>query len=116
MKSIIRVFIAAMVFVGTMGLISAHATNPSPATYRQPVEVTGCLQQGPVAREYLIRASDGTTWGVNEADMYVNHYVGQTVTVVGDAMRPTSDERTHGGAQHYLRAMDLVVESESCQK
>ena len=48
--------------------------------------------------------------------MYVNNYVGQAVTVVGDAMRPTADERTDGGAQHYLRAMDLVVESESCQK
>jgi hypothetical protein len=48
--------------------------------------------------------------------MYVNNYVGQTVTVVGDAMRPTADERIDGGAQHYLKAMDLVVESERCQK
>jgi hypothetical protein len=116
MKSVIRIWIAAMMLVGTMGLTSAHATNSSRATYKQPVEVTGCLQQGPVAKEYLVRASDGTTWGINEADMYVTNYVGQTVTVVGDAMRPTADERTDGGAQHYLRAMDLVVESESCQR
>jgi hypothetical protein len=116
MKSIIRIWVAAMMLVGALGLNSAYAANPSRATYRQPVEVTGCLQQGPVAKEYLVRASDGTTWGINEADMYVNNYVGQTVTVVGDAMRPTADERTAGGAQHYLRAMDLVVESESCRK
>ena len=116
MKSIISTWTATMIFVGALGLTSAHATNPSPATSKKPVEVTGCLQQGPVGKEYLIQTSDGTTWGVNEADLYVNHYVGQTVTVVGDVMRPTADERTSGGAQHYLRAMDLVVESENCQK
>ncbi len=116
MKSVIRIWVAAMMLVGTMGLTSAHATNSSRATYKQPVEVTGCLQQGPVAKEYLVRASDGTTWGVNETDMYINHYLGQRVTVVGDAMQPTSGERTAGGAQHYLRARDLVVESESCQR
>ena len=48
--------------------------------------------------------------------MLINDYVGQTVTVVGDATRPTVSERTAGGAQHYLKAMDLVVESETCQK
>ncbi len=116
MKSIIRIWIAAMMLVGTVGLTSAHATNASQATYRNPVEVTGCLQQGPVAKEYLLRTGDGTTWGINEADMMINNYVDQTVTVVGDAMRPTAGERTAGGAQHYLRAMDLVVDSESCQK
>jgi hypothetical protein len=115
MKSTISMWFAAMMFVGTLGLSSAHATTSQP-TYRKPVEVTGCLQQGPVAKEYLIQAGDGTTWGINETDVLINGYVGQTVTVVGDAMRPTAGERTAGGAQHYLRAMDLAVESEGCQK
>jgi hypothetical protein len=116
MKSIVNMWAAAMMLVGTVGVTSAHAANTSQARYNNPVEVTGCLQQGPDAKEYLIRAGNGTTWGLNEADMYMNKYVGQTVTVVGDAMRPTADERTDGGAQHYMKAMDLVVESESCQK
>jgi hypothetical protein len=116
MKTKIGVWVATMMFVGTLGITSAHAANASQATYRNPVEVTGCLQQGPVAKEYLIRSSDGTTWGVNEADMMMNNYVDQTVTVVGDGMRPTAAERTDGGAQHYVRALDLVVESETCQK
>ncbi len=115
MKTTIGIWVAAMMFVGTWGITSAHAANASPATYQKPVEITGCLQQGPVAKEYLIRTSDGTTWGINEADMMINNYVHQTVTVVGDAMRPTAGERTAGGAQHYLRAMDLAVESETCQ-
>ncbi len=116
MKSTVRIWVATMMFGGALGVPSVHATNASPATYRKPVEVTGCLQQGPAAKEYLIHASDGRTWGINEADMMMNNYVDQTVTIVGDAVRPTADERADGGAQHYLKAMDLVVESETCHR
>lgn len=101
---------------GTVGVTSVYAANATQATYRKPVEVTGCLEQGPVAKEYLIRGNDGTTWGVNEADMMMNHFVDKKVTVVGDAMRPTADEKIDGGAQHYIKAMDLVLESERCPK
>ena len=116
MKNQISIWTATMMFAGTVGLACAHATPAPQAAYRKPVEVTGCLQQGPVAKEYLIHASDGTTWGINESDMMMNHYVDRTVTVVGDPMQPTADERTAGGAQHYLKAMDLALESETCQK
>jgi hypothetical protein len=116
MKRTISMWAAAFVFVGTLALASAHATNSAQAMYKKPVEVTGCLQQGPVAKEYLVRASDGTTWGINETDLLINDYVGQTITVVGDAIWPTTAEGVSGGAQHYLRAMDLVVDSESCQR
>jgi len=101
---------------GTMGMAGAPVASASETTSVKPVEITGCLQQGPVAKEYLLTTSDGTTWGVNERDMYMNNYVGHTVTVTGDVMRPTPDERKDGGAHHYLRAQDLVVESESCQR
>ena len=116
MKTTISIWAAASMFFGTLGFASAQATNASQVRYKKPVQVTGCLQQGPVAKEYLIQASDGTIWGVNETDMLINDYVGKTVTVAGDAMRPTAAERTDGGAKHYLNARDLVVESENCQK
>jgi hypothetical protein len=116
MKNTISMWTTAIMFVGTLGIASAPAASASQTTYRKPVEITGCLQQGPVAKEYMLKASDGTTWGVNEIDMMMNNYVGQTVTVVGDVMRPTSSERTAGGAHQYLRARDLVVESETCQR
>jgi hypothetical protein len=116
MKSTFSIWLAAMTFAGTLGVTSARAANAPRGMSQKPVEVTGCLQQGPVAREYLIKTSDGTVWGINETDMYMNNHVGQTVTVVGDAMRPTAAERTDGGATHYLNAKDLVVDSETCQK
>jgi len=107
--------VSALFFLGTLGLGSAYAA-PSAHHMTKATEITGCLQQGPDAKEYLIQATDGTTWGVNEADMHMNNYVGKTVTVSGDQMRPTAAERTDGGASHYLQARDIVVESQSCQK
>ena len=76
----------------------------------------GCLQPGPTGKENLIHTADGTIWGVNETDMLMNKYVGQTVTIAGDRIAPTTSERKDGGASNYLKAMDVVVENQSCQK
>ncbi len=46
----------------------------------------------------------------------LNNYVGQTVTVAGDAMHALPNERKSHDASHYVRALDVVVDSESCQK
>ena len=69
-------------------------------------------------------SNDGSTWGVTSADknMYMNDYVGQTVTVTGDAVHPSARLKTVASKQdsptiqHYLRAMDVVVESTACNK
>ena len=116
MKKTIGVWIAGLAMVFTLGVVEAYAAPASHMAYGKTVELTGCLQQGPVAKEYLIQNSDGTTWGVNEtSDLYLNHYVGQKVTVAGDVMRPTTAERKDGGAHHYLDARDVVVDAEHCQ-
>jgi hypothetical protein len=113
----IRTISASAVFLAsTLGLSTAYATPSATHSKTKAIEITGCLEQGPVAKEYLLQASDGTTWGVNEADLRINNYVGRTVTVAGDATHPTAAERMDGGAKQYLRAMDIVLESESCSK
>jgi len=48
--------------------------------------------------------------------MMMNNYLDHSVTIAGNLMRPTADERAAGGAQHFLRAYDLVVESDSCKQ
>ncbi len=109
--------LSTLFFLGTLGLGSAYAAPASAPITRGATEITGCLQQGPDAKEYLIQASDGTKWGVNEdRDMMLNDYVGKTVTIAGDHIRPTAAERTDGGASRYLLARDVVVESQGCQK
>ncbi len=58
MKNTIGIWTTALMFVGTLGVASAHATPPSQATFKKPIEITGCLQQGPSAKEYLLQAGD----------------------------------------------------------
>ena len=114
MKATISLWITTLMFFGTLGTLAAHATSASNTVSRQAVEVTGCLEQGPTAKEYLLKTSDGATWGINETDMLMNNYVDHTVTVSGDRVHPTAAERND--AQHFLRAYDVVVESSHCQK
>jgi len=105
-----------LIFLGSIGAIPAFASSASTAAARNPVEVTGCLKQGPAAKEYLLRTADGKTWGIIETNMMMNNYLDHSVTIAGNLMRPTADERAAGGAQHFLRAYDLVVESDSCKQ
>ena len=116
MKGKSGLFAAAMLLASMLGTMSAGATSTPNATYKKAVEVTGCLQQGPVAREYLLKGDDGKTWGINERDMMINNYVGKTVTIAGDQVRPNADERSSGGAQQYLRARDVAVDGENCSR
>ena len=116
MKANIGIWATAIMFAGTFGTTTARATSASKAAYRAPVEVTGCLEQGTAAKEYVIRASDGTTWGIRESDMLMNNYLEHEVTVAGDPVHPTASERAAAGVHHFIRAYDVVVESNSCHK
>jgi hypothetical protein len=48
--------------------------------------------------------------------MLMNNYLGHEVTVAGDAMHATTSEQAVSGAHHFLRAYDVVVETNSCLK
>ena len=116
MKANIGIWATAIMFAGTFGTVTAHATSVPKASYRAPVEITGCLEPGPAAKEYVLKVSDGTRWGIRESDMLMNNYVDHEVTVAGDPIHPTASERSAAGAQHFVRAYDLAVESNSCSK
>lgn len=116
MKTTLFFSAVAVLLFATAGLTNLFASTNHSISHAQAVEVTGCLQPGPVAREYLVQASDGTTWGINEKDLLLNNYVGHSVTVAGDPTHATASERNDGGASHYLLARDVFVDSESCQK
>ena len=116
MKATISLWITTLIFFCTLGTMAAHATPAPNTASRQPVEVTGCLEPGPAAKEYLLKTSDGTVWGINETDMLMNNYVDHTVTISGDRMHPTAAERNADGAKHFLRAFDVLVESSTCHQ
>ena len=109
---------SAAVFLFAAGPMMASTAPTHAMSPTHPTDVTGCLEPGPVAKEYLVRSSDGTEWGVNESDrdLRLNNYVGQTVTIAGDPEPASKAERKAGEASHYLYARDVMVAAESCQK
>jgi hypothetical protein len=48
--------------------------------------------------------------------MLMNNYLNHEVTIAGDVMHATASDQAAGGAHHFLRAYDVVVESNSCRK
>ena len=116
MKRALFLSTAALLFFVTAALTDAAASTNSSTSGSRAIEVTGCLQPGPVAQEYIVQASDGTSWGINEKDLMLNDYIGKTVTVAGDPARASVEERKSGDASHYLLARDVVVEHRSCQQ
>jgi hypothetical protein len=116
MKANIGIWAAAIMLAGTFGTPATLAASTSRPSSNSPVEVTGCLQQGPAAKEYLLRTSDGTTWGVRESDMLMNDYLDHEVTVAGNLVHSTAAERSGGEVKQVLRAYDVAVEGNTCQK
>ncbi|HVO78944.1 MAG TPA: hypothetical protein VMT39_02915 [Candidatus Bathyarchaeia archaeon] len=115
MKRTVFLSAASLLFAGSIGLGTAFAA-PTPITPPGTKQITGCLAVGPTAREYLLKTSDGATWGVTEKDMMMNDYVGKQVTITGDVEHPSASVRKEGNATHYVRARDIVVENDTCQK
>ena len=46
-------------------------------------DVTGCLSQGDNAKEFVLKASDGSTWEVQSDKVALAEHVGHTVTATG---------------------------------
>jgi hypothetical protein len=124
MKNKLSMWIMATLFAGTLGLASAQAAPTKQTASKQPVELTGCLQQAPDAREYLLMGDNGKAYELSSADreMYMNDYIGKKVTVAGDWVHPKASVKTvsmnnkETPLAGHLRAMDLTVVSETCKK
>jgi hypothetical protein len=91
--------------------------------------ITGCLSQGDNAKEFNLRADDGSTWEVRSSNTRLAPHVGHTVTVTGVVSNATAhnmkedtkdmahdtgmkkDNSEHG----HLKITDLQMVSESCK-
>ena len=92
--------------------------------------VTGCLSQGDSANEYVLTASDGSTWELRSSSVPLANHVGHTVSAVGAVNNPTAhnlkedakdaahdtgmkkDNTEHG----HLTVTDVTMVSDSCNK
>src|ERR1041385_6863799 len=51
--------------------------------------ITGCLSQGDNAKEFNLKADDGSTWEVRSSTVSLAEHVGHKVTVTGDVSHAT---------------------------
>ena len=64
-----------------------------------------------------IRSRDGNVWEIStDRNIYLNNYVGMTVTVKGDIADSDNQSDSSQGPNHRLRATNLVVVAQSCQR
>ena len=92
-------------------------------------DVTGCLSKGDSAKEFLLTASDGSTWEVQSSKVALAEHVGHTVTATGvvsnatahnvkedakDAAKDSGMTKTNDEHGH-LTVTEVKMVSESCQ-
>ena len=92
--------------------------------------ITGCLSQGDNAKEFNLKADDGSTWEVRSSNLSLAKHVGHKVTVTGVVSNSTGhnlkedtkdmahdtgikkDNHEHG----HLKATDVQMVSDSCSQ
>jgi len=92
--------------------------------------ITGCLSQGDNAKEFNLKAEDGSTWEVRSSNLSLAKHVGHKVTATGVVSNATAhnlkedtndiahdtglkkDNREHG----HLKVTDVQMVSDSCSQ
>jgi hypothetical protein len=92
-------------------------------------DVTGCLSKGDDAKEFVLTATDGSTWEVKSDKVPLANHVGHTVTATGvvsnakmhnmkeDAQEAAKDSgMKKSNPEHgHLTITDVKMVSESCK-
>ena len=93
--------------------------------------ITGCVTKGPGANEFLLTASDGSSWEVhNNNAVDLTSHLGHTIKVKGvvsntkmhnmkeDAKGAATDAgmKKHSAEHGHLKVADVSMVSESCQQ
>jgi Protein of unknown function (DUF5818) len=119
--------IALLMFVSAVPL--AKADDKDAKTVRT---LTGCLQKGDGANEFVLTAKDGSRWELRSERVEMAPHVGHTVTITGTAGRAHAkahemkeevkgEMKEHGMAKDekergHLEVTKLAHVSETCKK
>lgn len=127
---------AAALLVSAAGLAMAQdstATQPQDNgmqdNHSDVRTLTGCLQKGEGAGEYMLAGRDGSTWELRSDAVDLARHVGQTVTVTGavrnsaahnmkeDAKREAQEHGMDKSATEHghLTVTDVATVSRSCR-
>jgi len=92
--------------------------------------ITGCLSQGDSAKEFNLKADDGSTWELRSSTVALSKHVGHQVTATGVVSNATAhnmkedtkdmahdtgmtkENKEHG----HLKVTDVKMVSDSCSK
>jgi hypothetical protein len=92
--------------------------------------ITGCLSQGDSAKEFNLKADNGSTWEVRSSTVSLAHHVGHEVTVTGVVSNATAHNMKedtkdmahdagvtkHNNEHGHLKVTDVQMVSDSCSK
>jgi hypothetical protein len=118
-----------LVVFGSSWMFAQEATSDTKAK-SDTRTITGCLSNGDSAKEYLLTASDGSTWEVRSDAVSLADHVGHTVSATGVVKNATAhnlkeDAKDAAGDAHvkkntsehgHMTITDVQMVSESCQK
>jgi hypothetical protein len=90
--------------------------------------VTGCLSQGDNAKEFNLKADDGSTWELRSSKASLAKHVGHKVTVTGVVSNATAHNmkedtkdmahdtgmKKENNEHGHLKVTDVQMVSESC--
>src|SRR5690348_15581161 len=92
--------------------------------------ITGCLSQGDSAKEFNLKADNGSTWEVRSSTVSLAHHVGHEVTLTGVVSNATAHNMKedtkdmahdagvtkHNNEHGHLKVTDVQMVSDSCSK
>src|SRR5579864_8624854 len=79
--------------------------------------VTGCLTKGPSANEFLLTASDGSTWEVhNNNAIDLTSHLGHTIKKDAKGAATDVGMKKNTAEHGHLKVTDVRMVSESCQQ
>jgi hypothetical protein len=132
MKSRVSTLLCGLLVVLGLSTVFAQDSGNDSKSKSNTRTMTGCLSKGGEsdAKEFLLTASDGSTWEVRSDGVPLADHVGQTVTVTGAVKNSTAhnlkedakdvaqdahmkkDNAEHG----HMTITDVQKVSDTCQK
>ena len=111
------------------GQTAVEQTDKDAKTVRT---LTGCLQKGDGANEFVLTEKDGSRWELRSESVKMAPHVGHTVTITGTAGRAHAkahemkeevkgEMKEHGIDKHttergHLKVTNLTMVSDTCQR
>jgi hypothetical protein len=132
MKLRIATGLIAILMFASAAVFARPADNDNDKENGKVRTLTGCLQKGDGANEYVLMGKNGSTWELRSDSVDLAPHVGHTVTITGTAStihakahemkEGTKDEmKEHGmdknATEHgHLKVTNLEMVSKNCER